>query len=438
VKRLSEDVRQRVAATLARRDDAASTTPASTADAGETASAAAARAAADAVYDSLVAALTPGGAAPPGAPSQPFLGLDPGGEHVVLLVGLQGAGKTTTAVKLAAALKKRGLRPGLLCADTFRAGALDQLRQGAARVGVPFWGRANIADPAAAVVEGLAALRAAGRRALIVDTSGRHHAAAALFEEMRAVASVAAPTLTLLVVDGRQGQGCAESAAAFADALRGDSRVGGVVVTKLDGGAATGRGGGALSAAAAAGAPVALVGTGERVDALEEFHPGRFVSRLLGRGDLEGLAAKFRERAEAESRAAAAGNAPGRGEGVPTSGLALMSAVAGGRLTLRQFRDQFSGIASMGSMSQLMGMLPGLASAGSGGRGCRESYGRRRDLGAWAWERLCRISANNRPVPLHQNCIPPTIRSVHSPFRARREVYSGPWPTPQATLRAPR
>lgn len=170
----------------------------------------------------------------------------------------------------------------MVCADTFRAGALDQLKQNATKLRIPFYGSYAIGDPVQIAREGVAKFRSAKYEVILVDTSGRHKQQGALLDEMRELAVELDPDQTVLVVDGTQGQAVFDQASAFHAA----TAVGAVIVTKLDGHAV---GGGALSAVAATQAPVIFTGSGEHFDDLDVFQADRFVSKLLGFGDLKGL-----------------------------------------------------------------------------------------------------------------------------------------------------
>jgi signal recognition particle subunit SRP54 len=192
-------------------------------------------------------------------------------------------GKTTTVAKYAFYHAKKGFKVAMVCADTFRAGAFDQLKQNATKLRIPFYGSYTTADPVEIAKAGVEKFRAAKYELILVDTSGRHKQQSALLDEMGEIAVAIQPIAqTVLVVDGTQGQAVYDQAAAFHAA----SAVGAVIVTKLDGHAV---GGGALSAVAATDAPVVFTGTGEHFDDLEVFAPDRFVSKLLGFGDLKGL-----------------------------------------------------------------------------------------------------------------------------------------------------
>ncbi|PNH00194.1 Signal recognition particle protein 2 [Tetrabaena socialis] len=175
--------------------------------------------------------------------------------HTVMFVGLQGCGKTTTCTKYAYYYKKKGWKPALVCADTYRAGAFDQLKQNATKALIPFYGSYKETDPAAIAQQGVQRFREEGRDMIIVDTSGRHKQEAALFEEMKQVAAAVAPDLIIFVMDGSIGQAAFDQAKAFKEAVE----VGAVIITKLDGHA---KGGGALSAVAATKSPITFLGTG--------------------------------------------------------------------------------------------------------------------------------------------------------------------------------
>ncbi len=223
------------------------------------------------------------------------------GPTVILLVGLQGSGKTTTAAKLARRLKLEQKAPCLVAADVYRPAAADQLRQLAVQVGVPVFGAAEhgpggvgaqhaapLQSPGGAVELVRDALRAAEQarcRTVIVDTAGRLQIDAAMMDELRALRGAVDPREVLLVADGMSGQDAVRIAQGFHAAVR----LTGVILTKLDGDA---RGGAALSIHGATGVPIKSVGVGEKLDALEPFDPGRIAGRILGQGDVVGLVEK--------------------------------------------------------------------------------------------------------------------------------------------------
>lgn len=255
---------------------------------------------------------------------------------VVLLVGLQGSGKTTTAAKYARWHKRRGYKPALVGADTFRAGALDQLKQAAAKVNVPVYGSYSETDPAVVARDGVKKLQDDGHDLVVVDTSGRHRQSEELLEEVRAVSAGVQPDATVFVMDATVGQAVREQAEAFKES----SGVSGVIVTKLDGHA---RGGGAISAVAATGSPVMFIGTGEHMENLEQFEAKGFVSRLLGLGDLSGFADKVSEAMPEEEQHD------------------FIDRMTKSTFTPRLLKEQYTSLMRMGSMSQMMSLLPGAA-----------------------------------------------------------------------------
>ncbi|KAM1512430.1 hypothetical protein PS1_024461 [Malus domestica] len=210
----------------------------------------------------------------------PKNGKKPG--QVVMFVGLQGSGKTTTCTKYAYYHKNKGWKPALVCADTFRAGAFDQLKQNAAKAKVPFYGSYTEMDPVKIAVEGVERLKNDQNNnvdLVVVDTSGRHKQEAALFEEMRQLSEAISPDLVVFVMDASIGQSAFHQAQAFKQSVT----VGAVIVTKMDGHA---KGGGALSAVAATKSPVIFIGTGEHMDQLEAFDVKPFCPASVRHGGL--------------------------------------------------------------------------------------------------------------------------------------------------------
>ncbi|MEM1507878.1 MAG: signal recognition particle protein Srp54 [Candidatus Bathyarchaeia archaeon] len=260
------------------------------------------------------------------------LNVTPGKRSVLMLVGIQGSGKTTTAAKLARYLQKKGLKVALVCADTFRAGALAQLSQLAAQINVSVYGDEKERNPVKVALDGLKKFE--NYDVVIVDTAGRHKDEKSLVEEMKMLQEAIKPDEVILVIDGTIGQQAAVQAKAFHEA----TSLGSIIVTKLDGSA---RGGGALSAVAATGVPIKFIGTGEKIDDLEVFDPPRFVGRLLGMGDLQSLVEKVKE---AEAR-------------VPEK---RVKAILSGKFTLLDMYEQFEAIRSMGPFSRVLKMIPGL------------------------------------------------------------------------------
>lgn len=261
------------------------------------------------------------------------LKFEPGKRRVIMLVGIQGSGKTTVAAKLARYLQKRGLKPALVCADTFRPGAYAQLQQLATRINVPIYGDPKAKDAVKVVTEGLR--QYGDRDVIIVDTSGRHKEEQELIKEMKVLERSIKPDEVMLVIDGTIGQQALAQAKAFNEA----TPIGSILVTKLDGSA---RGGGALSAVAATGAPIKFIGTGEKTEDIEAFVPSRFVGRLLGMGDLETLLDKVKE---AEIT-------------VPEK---KAKAIMSGKFTLTDMYEQFEAMKGMGTFKKLFKMIPGMS-----------------------------------------------------------------------------
>ena len=214
--------------------------------------------------------------------------ITPGKTNVIMLVGIQGSGKTTSAAKLARYFQKKGLKVALVCADTFRPGAFEQLSQLAQQIGVPIYGEPKGKNPVKIAKNGIKRFSAEKYEVVIVDTAGRHKEEEGLMKEMKSLAEAIKPDEIILVIDGTIGQQAASQARAFHEA----TPIGSIFVTKLDSSA---RGGGALSAVAETGAPIKFIGTGEKLDDIELFDPPRFVGRLLGMGDIRGLLEKIRE-----------------------------------------------------------------------------------------------------------------------------------------------
>eukprot|EP00640_Fibrocapsa_japonica_P000985 CAMPEP_0113936668 /NCGR_PEP_ID=MMETSP1339-20121228/3513_1 /TAXON_ID=94617 /ORGANISM="Fibrocapsa japonica" /LENGTH=503 /DNA_ID=CAMNT_0000939201 /DNA_START=16 /DNA_END=1530 /DNA_ORIENTATION=+ /assembly_acc=CAM_ASM_000762 len=262
-----------------------------------------------------------------------------GRPNVVMFVGLQGSGKTTTIAKYANHYARKGWKCAMVCADTFRAGAFDQLKQNATKLRVPFFGSYTEADPVRIAMDGTDQFRRENYELIIVDTSGRHKQEEALFEEMREIRSVVDPDLIVFVMDATQGQAVFEQAQGFKEAVE----VGAVIITKLDGHA---KGGGALSAVAATSSPITFLGTGEHFDDLDTFHPQSFISRLLGMGDMRGLMEEIKDSVINTDR-----------DGRPP---AMIEHFSKGIFTLRDMYDQFQTVMRLGPLHKVMSMLPGI------------------------------------------------------------------------------
>ena len=260
-----------------------------------------------------------------------------GKQNVVMFVGLQGSGKTTTCTKYAYYWARKGWRTCLVCADTFRAGAFDQLKQNATKVRIPFYGSYSETDPVVIAEEGVSKFKKENFEMIIVDTSGRHKQESELFDEMKQVAAAVSPDEVIFVMDSSIGQACKDQALAFRKAVD----VGSVIITKLDGHA---KGGGALSAVAATESPITFIGTGEHFDDFEEFDAKSFIKRLLGMGDIGKIVDIVKDAVPIEDQSK------------------LIEKLQTGEFTLRDFAGQYKSILKIGSFSQFMSLLPGLGS----------------------------------------------------------------------------
>ena len=253
---------------------------------------------------------------------------------IVMLVGLQGAGKTTNGAKLAGLMKKDGKKPLLVACDVYRPAAIKQLEVVGGQLGIPVFqmGTANPVDIAKAAVEHA---KKEGFDMVFLDTAGRLHVDEALMEELSNIKEAVHPNEILLVVDAMTGQDAVNAATAFNNQLDID----GVMLTKLDGDA---RGGAALSVKAVTGKPIKFVGTGEKLDQIEPFHPSRMASRILGMGDVLTLI----EKAEAAMDQKKAQE--------------LEQRLRKNKFTLQDFYDQLVQLKSMGSITDILGMMPGM------------------------------------------------------------------------------
>jgi len=253
----------------------------------------------------------------------------------LMLVGLQGSGKTTSCGKLALLLQKERRRPFLVPADVYRPAAIEQLKVLGGQIGIPVFDSDPGADPVEICRQASVQAERIGHDTLILDTAGRLHVDEELMEELRRIKEAVSPAEILLVADAMTGQDAVNVARAFHE------KVGltGVLLTKMDGDA---RGGAALSIRAVTGAPVKFVGTGEKLDALETFHPERMASRILGMGDILTLAEKAQEAVDQKKAKE------------------LERKIRRSEFTLEDFRDQMASIRKMGSLEELVGMIPGL------------------------------------------------------------------------------
>lgn len=269
-----------------------------------------------------------------GSEAQP-LKLDGPQPAVIVLAGLQGSGKTTTAAKLARQLKAKGRQPLLVPADVYRPAAIEQLHVLGTQIGVAVHPSAATENPVDIARQALTAARQQGQDTLIIDTAGRLHVDEVLMEELQAICRAVPPSEILFVADAMTGQDAVSVAATFNSRLA----ITGVVLTKMEGDA---RGGAALSVKKVTGKPIKFVGMGESLDALEIFHPDRTASRILGMGDVLSLI----ERAEAVVDQKKAEK--------------LARKIQKNAFTLEDFLDQIQQIKKMGSLEQIMDMIPGI------------------------------------------------------------------------------
>jgi len=262
------------------------------------------------------------------------LPIETGRTNVLMLVGIQGSGKTTSAAKLARYFRKRGLKTCLVCADTFRPGAYAQLKTLAEIAGVPIHEEHKGKDSMQIAIQEVDNFKKEDFDVVILDTAGRHKDEQSLIQEMKEISSIIKPNEIIFVIDATIGQQAAAQAKAFHEA----TTIGSILVAKLDGSA---KGGGALSAVIATGAPIKFIGVGEKIDDLELFDPARFVGRLLGMGDIQSLIEKVREAELA----------------IPEK---KAKAFLSGKLTLEDMYEQFESLQKMGSLQRVLTMVPGL------------------------------------------------------------------------------
>jgi signal recognition particle subunit SRP54 len=278
------------------------------------------------IHDSLVELM---------GPDERQIGFAPAGPTVILMAGLQGTGKTTTCAKLALRLKKQGRKPLLVAADIQRPAAIEQLMVLGRQIDVPVFARPG-GHPPAICADAVAAARAGGQDLVILDTAGRLHVDQALMDEVSAVAKATTPHEIFLVLDANTGQDAVQSAQAFNEKLA----LTGVILTKMDSGT---RGGAALSVRAVTGKPIVFVGTGEKVEKLEPFHPARLADRILGMGDVVSLVERAQEsidQKEAEQTA---------------------RQLFEGSFDFSDFLRMLGMIKGMGPIKDLMKMVPGMS-----------------------------------------------------------------------------
>ncbi|KAJ3124503.1 Signal recognition particle, partial [Nowakowskiella sp. JEL0407] len=279
-----------------------------------------------AIFDELCRLVDPGV-----KPFQPKKGK----QNVIMFVGLQGSGKTTTCTKLAVYYLKKGFKTCLVCTDTFRAGAFDQLKQNATKAQIPYYGSYTETDPVQLALDGVSKFKNEGFELIIVDTSGRHMQETELFMEMKMISQAVEPDNIIFVMDGAIGQAAEAQAKAFRETVK----IGSIVITKMDGHA---KGGGAISAVAATKSPIVFLGVGEHIHDLEDFEARRFVGKMMGMGDIAGLTQAIQDMNLDKNTQ-------------------LMKNLEQGVFTLRDMYEQIQTISNMGPLSKVMGMIPGLA-----------------------------------------------------------------------------
>ena len=256
--------------------------------------------------------------------------------YVIMLVGLQGSGKTTTAAKLALNLRKDGREPFMIAADTYRPAAVDQLVTLAKQIDIPYYEEGVDAKPADIATRGVKAAKEAGVSVVLIDTAGRLQIDDTLMSELEEIKARTKPAEILLVADAMTGQEAVNIAHGF------NERVGitGLILTKVDGDA---RGGAALSMRAVTGVPIKFIGTGEKINAFEAFHPDRITDRILGMGDVMTLIEQSQDLYEEKEA------------------IQLQKKIFENKFSLQDFLDQLQKIRRMGSIGKLMGMIPGMS-----------------------------------------------------------------------------
>ena len=259
--------------------------------------------------------------------------INPNGPTVVMLVGLQGAGKTTNGSKLAGLMKRQGKNPLLVACDIYRPAAIQQLKVCGEKLGIPVFEKGQI-DPVQIAKEAVLYARQRGHDMVFLDTAGRLHVDEALMEELKNIKATVKPDEIMLVVDAMTGQDAVNAAQSFNEWLDIDS----VMLSKLDGDA---RGGAALSVRAVTGKPIKFAGMGEKLEDIETFHPDRMASRILGMGDMLSLIEKAEKAFDAEKAAK------------------LEENLKSNKFTLQDFYDQLVQLKSMGSMQDLLAQMPG-------------------------------------------------------------------------------
>lgn len=255
--------------------------------------------------------------------------------NVIMIIGIEGSGKTTIASKLAKFLHDKEHKVGIIGADTYRPGALSQLKTICNKIDVSIYGEEQNKNSKQVVTNGLKVFRRSNFDVILIDTAGRHKHEHDLFDEMIKINEIAKPDLVLLVIDGTIGQQCFSQAKAFHNAIK----VGGIIITKLD---STAKGGGTIAASAATGATVMYIGTGERIDDIEEFSATHFVGRLLGMGDVKAIL-DLAKRLESETNDV------------------RMKRISSGKMNMDDFYYQLNEVTKVGSIKNFLDNLPGFS-----------------------------------------------------------------------------
>lgn len=263
-------------------------------------------------------------------PQKPPYKIKKGKTQIVLFVGLQGSGKTTTICKYANFYKKKGFKTGIVCADTFRAGAFDQIKQNALKINVPYFG-SNELDPVKVSKEGIEKFKREHFELILVDTSGRHTQENDLFLEMKEIIKNIKPDNIIFVVDAGIGQSAEQQSLGFKENVK----LGSIILSKTDGAE---KAGGAISSIAVTKCPIEFIGTGEKMTDLELFEPKRFINKIMGKGDLEGLFDKFQDIDQTET----------------------IEKFKKGQFSLRDFQGYINTFLSLGPISNISSMIPGM------------------------------------------------------------------------------
>ncbi|KTW29755.1 signal recognition particle protein SRP54 [Pneumocystis carinii B80] len=268
--------------------------------------------------------------------------------NVILMVGLQGSGKTTSCAKLAHYYQQKGFKSCLVCADTFRAGSFDQLKQNAIKAKIPYFGSYTETDPVIVSRDGVEKFKKERFEIIIVDTSGRHRQEKELFKEMVQISNAIKPNQTIMVLDASIGQAAEFQTKAFKESVD----FGAILITKMDGHA---KGGGALSAVSASKTPIVFIGTGEHIYDLERFVPNSFISKLLGMGDVQGFMEHLQSLKLDQSKD-------------------TLKNIEKGIFTIRDLRDHLGSIMKMGPITKLLSMVPGTSQMMDGIEGSSKKF----------------------------------------------------------------